>query len=163
MMKRILKALSLFCATILLMVNVPQTASAADLVQDSLVGVSYAEPFGKASGLERGQSYPTVVKPLTSTYSMSGDVNYGADLYTNYRFTGKTSYHIFVKNTGKNTISVMAYKYSRWGSDELLRSEDVLYGGAWSFSVDVPSKDDQIYLYFRNYDNLHYKFTGSIS
>ena len=76
------------------------------------VGVSYVSPEDTIE--TRGTSRPSKVWNIKSKgqYDFSGSSHY-QNLYTNYKFTGKTNYKVYVKNTGNNPITVTAKRLTK--------------------------------------------------
>lgn len=91
--------------TVIVMAS-PLTAHAQDVaVNQPDVGVSTKCPDIE----ERSTNRPSKVWNIKTKgrYDFSGTANVST-LYTNYQFTGKSSYTVYVKNTGKYPITVTA-------------------------------------------------------
>lgn len=90
------------------------------------VGVSYVSPEETIE--TRGTSRPSKVWNIKSKgqYDFAGSSHY-QNLYTNYKFTGKTSYKVYVENTGDNPITVTAKRLTKtYGSTKLVLVKLVL-------------------------------------
>ena len=90
------------------------------------VGVSYVSPEETIE--TRGTSRPSKVWNIKNKgqYDFAGSSHY-QNLYTNYKFTGKTSYKVYVENTGDNPITVTAKRLTKtYGSTKISAGKLVL-------------------------------------
>lgn len=117
----LISVIAVFCAAILTVV-MPVQASSFEEVEIPLspnVGVSFESP--ETNPAARGISRPSKVWNIKEKgkYSFSGSSNHKT-MYTNYKFTGKTSYKVYVKNTGNNAITVKAKRLTKtYGSTKI--------------------------------------------
>lgn len=89
----------------------PVAASEND-VEVPNIGVSEICPDGKVSTInsERPSKVWNIKK--NGRYDFSGTAN-NICIYTNYKFTGKTGYKYYVKNTGKHSMVVKAKRLTK--------------------------------------------------
>ena len=117
------------------------------------VGVSYVSPEDSIE--TRGTSRPSKVWNIKDKgqYDFSGSSHY-QNLYTNYKFKGKTSYKVYVKNTGDNPITVTAKRLTKtYGSTKISA------GKSGSFEFSNIKSDTEFYIVF---DGNEYSFTGYV-
>lgn len=117
------------------------------------VGVSYVSPEDTIE--TRGTSRPSKVWNIKSKgqYVFSGSSHY-QNLYTNYKFTGKTNYKVYVKNTGNNPITVTAKRLTKtYGSTKISA------GKTGSFEFSNIKSDTEFYIVF---EGNEYSFSGYV-
>jgi len=89
-------------------------------------------------------------------YNFEG-VSYHQTLYTNYKFTGKTSYKIYVNNTGDNKIKVKATN-----GVTTYASTTVGAGKTATLPISGLSKSTKFYISFSTNNSYSYSFYGYI-
>lgn len=117
------------------------------------VGVSYVSPEETIE--TRGTSRPSKVWNINSKgqYDFAGSSHY-QNLYTNYKFTGKTSYKVYVENTGDNPITVTAKRLTKtYGSTKISA------GKTGSFEFSNIKSDTEFYIVF---EGNGYSFSGHV-
>lgn len=117
------------------------------------VGVSYVSPEETIE--TRGTSRPSKVWNIKSKgqYDFAGSSHY-QNLYTNYKFTGKTSYKVYVENTGDNPITVTAKRLTKtYGSTKISA------GKTGSFEFSNIKSDTEFYIVF---EGNGYSFSGYV-
>ncbi len=121
------------------------------------VGVSYVSP-DDTSGMISIQSTerPSSVWDISSDgqYDFSGSSHYQT-LYTNYKFKGKTSYKIYVKNTGSTAIKVKAKRLTR-----TYATTTVAAGKTATLEFSDIKSSTEFYIVFEADNN--YSFSGYI-
>ena len=86
-------------------------------------------------------------------YDFAGSSHY-QNLYTNYKFTGKTSYKVYVENTGDNPITVTAKRLTKtYGSTKISA------GKTGSFEFSNIKSDTEFYIVF---EGNGYSFSGHV-
>lgn len=116
-------------------------------------GVCFVSPEETAE--TRGTSSPSKVWNIKNDgqYNFSGSSHY-QDLYTNYKFKGKTSYTIYVNNTWKNPITVTAKRLTKtYGSTKISG------GKTGSITFSNIQSDTEFYIVF---EGNEYSFSGYI-
>ncbi|AFQ45256.1 hypothetical protein [Desulfosporosinus meridiei] len=114
-------------------------------VKEIYNGVSPTEPTDQTKDITpQGTGIPTSVWNIVDNgqYDFSGYSNYQV-LYTNYKFTGKTSYTVRITNTGSSNLILKAKNILSTYLTETLEP-----GHSYGFRVDVPSSTTQFYLLF---------------
>lgn len=123
------------------------------------IGVSYVCPDCFESDFEtQSTSKPTSVWNISKKgkYTFEG-VSYHQTLYTNYKFKGKTSYTIYVKNTGDHKITVKARKGTK-----VYASTTVASGKTTSLDFSGIDKSTEFYISFSTGNSYSYEFSGYI-
>ncbi|MCQ4743238.1 MULTISPECIES: hypothetical protein [Blautia] len=118
------------------------------------VGVSFVSPEDTIE--TRGTSRPSKVWNIKTEgqYDFSGS-SYHQTLYTNYKFKGKTSYKVYVKNTGKSAITVTAKRLTKtYGSTKISA------GKTGSFEFSNIKSDTEFYIVFEA--GNEYSFSGYV-
>ena len=96
---------------------------------------------------------PLIIK-TEGQYDFSGS-SYHQTLYTNYKFKGKTSYKVYVKNTGKSAITVTAKRLTKtYGSTKISA------GKTGSFEFSNIKSDTEFYIVFEA--GNEYSFSGYV-
>ena len=93
---------------------------------------------------------PTETRNLATSgaYEFSGYAE-RTGLYTNYYFTGKTSYSVEVtNNSAKKTLKVIAYKINEKGKKVKLKTVTVKPNVISQFKISDLNSSDSILLYF---------------
>lgn len=159
-MKKIRKAICTVALGVMMTISVMSTtmvyaASEGENFVVSNEGVSFEEP-GIFNDDARGVNYPEKVWNVKKKgkYSFKGSSYYKA-LYTNYEFTGKTSYKVYVKNTGKSEITVKAMRVGKTYAFTTIAAGKT---GSFEFSGITSSKS--FVLYFNS--KSEYSFSGYI-
>lgn len=146
----------MFC--LLAIIVVSSTVHAAEVSDEKNIGVSFMPPSDDSGSnvTPYSTSKPSKVWNVKTDgqYDFSG-WSYHETLYTNYKFTGKTSYKIYVKNTGSNTITVKAKT-----SLKTYASTSVGAGKTATIDLSGMDKDKEFYISFSS-DN-DYTFSGYI-
>lgn len=137
---------------------VSSTVHATEVSNEQNIGVSFIPPSSDSSSnvTPYSTSTPSSVWNVKSKgqYDFSG-WSYHQTLYTNYKFKGKTSYTIYVNNTGSNTITVKAKTALK-----TYASTSVGAGKAATIDLSGMDKDKEFYISFSS-DN-EYHFSGYI-
>lgn len=117
------------------------------------IGVSDISPENTIA--TRGVGTPTKVWNIKEDgkYNFAGSSSYQT-LYTNYKFTGKTSYKVYVENTGKTPITVKAKRKMK-----TYASTKISAGKSAAFEFSNIKSDTNFYIVFEG-DN--YSFEGYI-
>lgn len=103
----------------LVMVLTPLVSHAQEEMTQPNIGVSEISPDMRDN--EKGASRPSNVWNIKTKgrYNFSGSAN-TVTIYTNYKFNGKTSYKVSVKNTGKYPLTVKAKTLTKtYGSTKI--------------------------------------------
>ncbi|KAB8287422.1 hypothetical protein DSM100688_1509 [Bifidobacterium ramosum] len=79
-------------------------------------------------------------------------------LYTNYYFTGKTSYFTLTRNTGSNPIIVEAYTTGK----KVLKRITIPANHMASMTINGMKTNEKLYLGFHNQNGYWYSFAGHI-
>lgn len=87
------------------------------------------------------------------SYNFSGTSN-GQTLYTNYKFKGKSGYKIYVKNYGKNPLTVKAKRLTKTYATTRISG-----GKSATFEFSSIKKDTEFYITF---DGSKMNFKGNI-
>lgn len=121
--------------------TLPVAASEND-VDISNIGVSEICPDGELStfGMDRPETVWNIKKK--GRYDFSGSAN-NVCIYTNCKFTGKTSYTFHVKNTGKNPIVVKAKRLTK-----TYAKTDISAGKSASVDFSNIKSDTEFYMTF---------------
>lgn len=99
-------AFTMFTAVSAVMLKTISSANLAEQIGTELYdGVSPERP---TDDVEKGENRPTNTWNLKTQgrYSFSGYTGHASKLYTDYTFTGKDSYYVYVKNNSKNPLEV---------------------------------------------------------
>lgn len=88
---------------------------------------------------------PPIGSVWTTKYYFSGTSYTGGDLYTNYWFTGRSTYFISVTNTGTNTMKVAGWK----NPQHLVSEVTVRPGETYNYFIRGLGTRDKILLQFR--------------
>ncbi len=104
--------------------------------------------------ITRGLSEPTETKNLSGAacYEFSGQAS-SSTLYTNYLFTGNTSYDLVINNLHSTAdLKVSIYKENAWFATKTVT---VPNGGKTEFTVSGFNATDKIYLKFAAPSNFY--------
>lgn len=119
------------------MIFTPMVTHAQEMTQPN-IGVSETSPE------ERGTNRPKKVWDISSKgkYEFGGSSN-NITIYSNYSFKGKTSYSVYVKNTGNHSITVKAKTFLKTYAKKKISA-----GKTATFKVTDIKKDTEFYLVF---------------
>lgn len=121
------------------------------------VGVSYISPDNSFGGISiQSTDRPSTVWDISTKgqYDFAGSSHYQT-LYTNYKFKGKTSYKIYVNNTGNTSIKVKAKRLTR-----TYATTTVAAGKSATLEFSDIYSSTEFYIVFEG--NNNYSFNGYI-
>ncbi|HIS63137.1 MAG TPA: hypothetical protein IAC14_12995 [Candidatus Scybalomonas excrementigallinarum] len=145
-------ALTMFLGTPILNSTAVKAAdiSGLEVAEQMNIGVSFEDE------IQRSVARPTEVWNIATKgqYDFAGSANYQA-LYTNYKFKGKTSYKVYIKNTGNSAITVKAKRLTK-----TYATTKISAGKTGSFEFSNIQSDTEFYIVFESNDS--YSFEGYI-
>lgn len=122
----------------------------------SNIGVSPVPP--DESEMQRGTSVPSKVWDIASNgkYDFSGSSHFQT-LYTNYKFTGKNHYKVYVNNTGDSAITVTAKR-----SGKTYAMTKITAGKSGSFEFSNIKSSTEFYIEIKTEDRDSFSFNGYV-
>lgn len=155
-LKRFKTILVMVCLFAIIVVS--STVYATEVSNEKNIGVSFTPPVNDLDS--DITSYSTSLPSSVWNVSSDGQYDFGGwsdhqTLYTNYKFNGKTSYTIYIKNTGSNTITVKAKTLLK-----TYGSTTVVAGKTATINLSGMDKDTKFYISFSAGSEYH--FSGYI-
>lgn len=155
------KLAALFCTALLALGSFTATANAEEIqtAPEEIIGLSTTPPNNMSN--TRDTTIPTKIRDFSigGQYTFSGIVDYGTELFTNYLFTGKTSYSVQFYNTYSSPIDITVYNTK----GDRLRQLTASGNSYRTFQITNVKKSDKIFLGFVNRSGAHVRFNGVIS
>ncbi|RSX53864.1 hypothetical protein D2E25_0170 [Bifidobacterium goeldii] len=159
MTKLIKRLIAAACSILCLLSIMIQPAYASS---DENIGLTTDPSYLIEGKKTRGQDLPGPVWNISSkgAYSFKGS-NIYQFIYTNYLFTGKKNYTIWIRNTGSSPIDIYTTKRRLLVEDTNIDKHTVNPGVGLQYTVSTGSSD-KIYLCFYN-AAWYYNKSSSIS
>ncbi|EAG9320732.1 hypothetical protein [Listeria monocytogenes] len=131
--------------------DLTEDMNGADSISEGIVGYN-PEPL---KPLLKSVYRPSSVWNIASKgkYNFAGTSN-GSTLYTNYKFKGKNTYTVYVKNYGKHVLKVKAKRLTK-----TYATTSISAGKAATFTFSGIQKDTEFYVTF---DGSTTNFKGDI-
>lgn len=146
-----LKHLSSVLLITILLISVGAIIQTSALTETSVnnIGVTTEPPADLESTSDNYELYSVQRPSKVWNIRKKGRYNFAGNpgdqtLYTNYRFTGKTSYTVYIKNTGKYVLTVQARRFSK-----SYASTRISAGKSGSFTFSNIQKGTEFYIVFK--------------